>query len=54
MSVPPPLLDQPVPARRKLLTPRDRFFRWYVLSLLFLGPLGSLSGRLWPGEEHGR
>lgn len=42
----PPLLDQPVPARRKLLTPRDRFFWWYALSLLFLGPFGFLVGPL--------
>ncbi|MDV5764913.1 hypothetical protein QM186_04830 [Stenotrophomonas maltophilia] len=46
MSVPPSLLDQPVPDRRKLLTPRDRFFWWYALSLLFLGPLGFLVGPL--------
>ncbi|WP_242894211.1 hypothetical protein [Stenotrophomonas maltophilia] len=44
MSVPPPLLDQPGSARRKLLTPRDRFFWWYALSLLFLGPFGFVVG----------
>lgn len=44
MSVPPPLVDQPVPARRKLMTPRERFFWWYALSLLFLGSLGFLVG----------
>ncbi|WP_184455611.1 hypothetical protein [Xanthomonas sp. F14] len=46
MSVPPPLHDPPVPARRKLKTPRDRFFWWYTLSLLFLGPFGFLVGPL--------
>ena len=47
MSVPPPpLLDQSVPARRKLITPRDRFFWWYALSLLFLGPFGFIVGPL--------
>lgn len=46
MSVPPPLLDQPVPARRQLLTPRDRFFWWYSLSLLFVGPFGFIVGPL--------
>ncbi|ASK92758.1 hypothetical protein KWH04_01785 [Xanthomonas campestris pv. trichodesmae] len=44
MSVPPPLLDQPVPARRKLMTHRDRFFWWYSGSLLFLGPFGFVVG----------
>lgn len=26
------------------MTPRERFFWWYALSLLFLGPLGFLVG----------
>ncbi|KHF71578.1 hypothetical protein [Xanthomonas citri] len=42
----PPLLDPPVPARCKLMTPRDRFFWWYALSLLFLGPFGFIVGPL--------
>ncbi|MCC5087148.1 hypothetical protein [Xanthomonas campestris] len=42
----PPLLDQPVPARRMLMTPRDRFFWWYSLTLLFLGPFGFVVGPL--------
>ncbi|MBV6808837.1 hypothetical protein KWH19_03130 [Xanthomonas campestris pv. pennamericanum] len=42
----PPLLDQPVPARRKLMTPRDRFFWWYSGALLLLGPFGFLVGPL--------
>jgi len=46
MSAPPPLFDQPVPARRKLMTPRDRFFWWYSLTLLFLGPFGFVAGPL--------
>lgn len=44
MSVPPPLLDQSPPARRKLMTPRERFFWWYSLTLLFLGPFGFIVG----------
>lgn len=46
MSVPPPMFDQPVPTRRKLMTPRDRFFWWYSLTLLFLGPFGFVVGPL--------
>jgi len=46
MSLPPPLFDQPVPDRRKLMTPRERFFWWYALSLLFLGPFGFIVGPL--------
>lgn len=46
MSVPPPLLDQPVPARRKLMTPRDRFFWWYSGALLLTGPFGFVVGPL--------
>ncbi|QHG86794.1 hypothetical protein ACCQ13_07035 [Xanthomonas sp. NCPPB 1638] len=40
----PPLLDQPVPARRKFMTPRDRFFWWYSGALLLLGPFGFVAG----------
>lgn len=46
MSVPPPLLNHPVLTRRKLMTPRGRFFWWYSLSLVFLGPFGFLVGPL--------
>lgn len=46
MSVPPPLFDRPAPARRKLRTPRDRFFWWYSGTLLFLGPFGFVVGPL--------
>ncbi|HDS1589592.1 TPA: hypothetical protein QEL16_003400 [Stenotrophomonas maltophilia] len=46
MSGPPPLLDQPVPARRKLMTPRDRFFWWYSGALLLTGPFGFVVGPL--------
>ncbi|HHA2380055.1 TPA: hypothetical protein ACOEBN_001548 [Stenotrophomonas maltophilia] len=46
MSVPPPLLDQPVPARRNLTTPRDRFFWWYSGALLLTGPFGFVVGPL--------
>ena len=46
MSVPPPLLDQSPPARRKLMTPRNRFFWWYSGSLLFTGPFGFIVGPL--------
>ncbi len=41
---PPPLLDQPVTARRKLMTPRNRFFWWYLGALLLTGPFGFLVG----------
>ena len=44
----PPLLDQPLPvstpARRKLMTTRDRFFWWYSGALLLLGPFGFVVG----------
>lgn len=43
---PPSLLGQSVPTGRKLMTPRDRFFWWYSLSLLFLGPFGFVVGPL--------
>lgn len=46
MSGPPPLLDQPVPARRNLMTPRDRFFWWYSGALLLTGPFGFIVGPL--------
>ncbi|WP_236546062.1 hypothetical protein [Stenotrophomonas sp. 364] len=46
MSAPPPLLGQSTHTRRKLLTPRDRFFWWYALSLLLLGPFGFIVGPL--------
>lgn len=46
MSVPPPLLGQPVAARRKLMTPRDRFFWWYSGALLLTGPFGFVVGPL--------
>ncbi len=55
MSVPPPpLLDQSGPARRKLITPRDRFFWWYALSLLFLGPFGFIVGPLMARRASGK
>ena len=34
------------PASRKLPTPRTRFFWWYSLTLLFLGPFGFVVGPL--------
>ncbi|WP_223202905.1 hypothetical protein [Stenotrophomonas sp. 169] len=43
---PPPLLGQAPSARRKLMTPRDRFFWWYTGALLFLGPFGFIVGPL--------
>jgi len=43
---PPPLLLNPRPAARELPTPRTRFFWWYSLSLLFLGPFGFVVGPL--------
>ncbi|WP_363731289.1 hypothetical protein [Stenotrophomonas indicatrix] len=44
MTEPLPHFDQPVPAGRKLMTPRDRFFWWYSGTLLFLGPFGFVVG----------
>ncbi|QSQ54329.1 hypothetical protein ISN36_09195 [Xanthomonas translucens pv. undulosa] len=46
MSVPPPLSVHPQPASRRLMTPRTRFFWWYSLTLLFLGPFGFVVGPL--------
>lgn len=46
MSLPPPRLDQSTPTRRKLVTPRERFFWWYSGTLLFLGPFGFVVGPL--------
>lgn len=43
---PPPLSVHPRPAPPKLPTPRTRFFWWYSLSLLFLGPFGFVVGPL--------
>ncbi|HEL3014584.1 TPA: hypothetical protein UL935_000298 [Stenotrophomonas maltophilia] len=45
-TLPPPLSTHPHPARRKLMTPRTRFFWWYSLSLLFIGPFGFVVGPL--------
>ncbi|PPV07775.1 hypothetical protein XbrCFBP1976_05660 [Xanthomonas bromi] len=38
-------------APKKVLTPHTRFFRWFSLSLLFLGPFGFIVGPLmaWRG-----
>ncbi|PPT20829.1 hypothetical protein XarbCFBP7629_13135 [Xanthomonas arboricola] len=33
-------------APKKILTPHTRFFRWFSLSLLFLGPFGFIVGPL--------
>ncbi len=46
MSVPPSLLDETTSARRKLMTPRDRFFLWYSGALLLTGPFGFVVGPL--------
>lgn len=46
MSVHPPILDQGTPNRRKLMTPRDRFFWWYSGALLLTGPFGFVVGPL--------
>lgn len=54
MSVPPPLFDQPPPARRKLMASRDRIFSLHSGTLLFLRPFGFIVGPLLPGEEHVR
>lgn len=46
MSAPLPLLGQVTPTRRKLMTPRDRFFWWYSGALFLLGPFGFVVGPL--------
>lgn len=43
---PPPVSGHLVPAPPKLPTPRTRFFWWYSLSLLLLGPFGFVVGPL--------
>lgn len=45
-TLPPSLSGHPRPTLRKLMTPRDRFFWWYSLTLLFLGPFGFIVGPL--------
>lgn len=45
MSAPSPP-DPLVPARRKLMAPRDRFFWWYSVALLLTGPFGFVVGPL--------
>lgn len=46
MSVPPSLIGGSRKAKPKPITPRDRFFWWYSLTLLFLGPFGFIVGPL--------
>ncbi|WP_448121891.1 hypothetical protein [Xanthomonas arboricola] len=36
----------PHAAPKKVLTPHNRFFRWFSLSLIFLGPFGFIVGPL--------
>lgn len=43
---PPPFATHTRPASRRLMTPRDRFFWWYSVTLLFLGPFGFVVGPL--------
>lgn len=45
-ALPPSFSTHTHPASQKLMTPRDRFFWWYSLSLLFLGPFGFIVGPL--------
>lgn len=46
MSMPSSSVSQPQATSRKLMTPRDRFFRWYSGALLLLGPFGFVVGPL--------
>ncbi|WOS42984.1 hypothetical protein QN244_11910 [Xanthomonas rydalmerensis] len=41
-----PGANAPRAAPKKVLTPHNRFFWWFSLSLLFLGPFGFLVGPL--------
>lgn len=45
-TLPPSLSTQPRPTLRKLMTPRQRFFWWYSLTLLLMGPFGFIVGPL--------
>ncbi|WDK56691.1 hypothetical protein JH271_08550 [Xanthomonas campestris pv. campestris] len=45
-ALPPPFPTHTRPAVQKLPTPRTRFFWWYSLSVLFLGPFGFIVGPL--------
>lgn len=45
-ALPSPSSTHPQLATRKLPTPRTRFFWWYSLTLLFLGPFGFVVGPL--------
>lgn len=46
MSMPSSPVSHPQSVRRKLMTPRDRFFWWYSGSLLLTGPFGFIVGPL--------
>lgn len=46
MSMPSSNVSHPQAVRRKLMTPRDRFFWWYSGSLLLTGPFGFIVGPL--------
>ncbi|PPT46562.1 hypothetical protein [Xanthomonas arboricola] len=46
MNAQPPVMVDQRGTSRKLMTPRDRFFWWYSLTLLLLGPFGFIAGPL--------
>nr|WP_267084399.1 hypothetical protein [Xanthomonas sacchari] len=46
LAHPLPAACAPRAASKKVMTPHNRFFWWFSLTLLFLGPLGFLVGPL--------
>lgn len=46
LATPLPGTGAPPAAPKKVMTPHNRFFWWFSLSLLFLGPLGFVVGPL--------
>jgi len=45
-TIPTPAIATSQVNQRRLMTPRNRFFWWYSLSLLFMGPFGFVVGPL--------
>ncbi|WWW35271.1 hypothetical protein V8017_21015 [Stenotrophomonas rhizophila] len=45
-TIPTPAIATSQVNQRRLMTPRNRFFWWYSLSLLFMGPFGFIVGPL--------
>jgi hypothetical protein len=45
-TIPTPAIATSQVNQRRLMTPRNRYFWWYSLSLLFMGPFGFIVGPL--------